>query len=68
MLQTSEVTPMTVEAEAPAEAEALCDDIAMIRDGQIIARGTVPQIIDRFGGPRLEDAYLAAMGAAAGAP
>ncbi|MSO43984.1 MAG: ABC transporter ATP-binding protein [Thermoleophilia bacterium] len=43
------------------EAEALCENIAMIRGGRIIAEGTVAQIIDRFGGPRLEDAYLAAM-------
>lgn len=43
------------------EAEALCDRISIIRDGRIQAKGTVPEIIDRFGGPRLEDAYLRVM-------
>lgn len=47
------------------EAEALCDTISMIRGGRIVAEGTVPEIIDRFGGPRLEDAYLRVMRGAA---
>ena len=46
------------------EAEALCDRISMIRDGRIVAEGTVPELIDRYGGPRLEDAYLRVMRAA----
>ena len=49
------------------EAEALCDRISMIQGGRIVAEGTVTEIIDRFGGPRLEDAYLQVMrGVAAG--
>ena len=49
------------------EAEALCDRISMIQGGRIVAEGTVTEIIDRFGGPRLEDAYLRVMrGAGAG--
>ena len=43
------------------EAEALCGEIAMIREGRIIVEGTVPEIMNRFGAARLEDAYLAAM-------
>jgi ABC-2 type transport system ATP-binding protein len=43
------------------EAEALCDQISMIRDGRIVAEGTVTELIDRHGGPRLEDAYLRVM-------
>jgi len=43
------------------EAEALCDRISMIRDGRIVAEGTVPELIAQFGGPRLEDAYLRVM-------
>ena len=43
------------------EAEALCGDIAMIREGRIIVEGTVPEIMSRFGAARLEDAYMAAM-------
>lgn len=48
------------------EAEVLCDRISMIREGRIVAEGTVPEIIDRYGGPRLEDAYLRVMRGAAG--
>ncbi len=43
------------------EAEALCQRIAFIRQGQIIAEGTSAQLRERFGGSRLEDAYVAAM-------
>ena len=39
----------------------------MIQGGRIVAEGTVTEIIDRFGGPRLEDAYLQVMrGSASG--
>lgn len=47
------------------EAEALCDDISLIRGGRIVAAGSAPELIDRFGGPRLEDAYLSVMRGAA---
>lgn len=47
------------------EAEALCDQISMIRGGRIVAEGTVTELIDRCGGPRLEDAYLRVMRGAA---
>jgi ABC-2 type transport system ATP-binding protein len=51
------------------EAEALCDDISMIRGGRIVAHGTVPELVGRYGGPRLEDAYLSVMrGRADGVP
>jgi ABC-2 type transport system ATP-binding protein len=43
------------------EAEALCERVALIRRGRITAEGTPAQLIDRFGGHRLEDAYLEAM-------
>jgi ABC-2 type transport system ATP-binding protein len=43
------------------EAEALCGEIAMIREGRIIVEGTVSEIMNRFGAARLEDAYMAAM-------
>jgi ABC-2 type transport system ATP-binding protein len=43
------------------EAEALCERIAFIRDGRILAEGTPRELGERFGGARLEDAYLAAM-------
>ena len=44
------------------EAEQLCDRIAFIADGQIVAEGTSPELAERFGVPNLEDAYLALVG------
>lgn len=43
------------------EAEALCERVAFIRAGQITAEGTPPELMARFGGERLEHAYLEAM-------
>jgi ABC-2 type transport system ATP-binding protein len=43
------------------EAEALCDRVAFIRAGRILAEGSVADLIERFGGSDLEDAYVAAM-------
>ncbi len=44
------------------EAEQLCDQIAFINEGQIVAEGTSAALADRFGVPNLEDAYLALVG------
>ena len=43
------------------EAEALCERVAFIRDGRIAAEGSPEELVERLGGPRLEDAYLEAM-------
>jgi ABC-2 type transport system ATP-binding protein len=43
------------------EAEALCERIAFIRAGRIAAEGTPNELRERYGGERLEDAYLEAM-------
>ena len=43
------------------EAEALCERVAFIRAGRIIAEGSPGELTDRFGGERLEDAYHAIM-------
>jgi ABC-2 type transport system ATP-binding protein len=43
------------------EAEALCERVAFIRAGKIVGEGTPPELARRFGGERLEDAYLEAM-------
>jgi ABC-2 type transport system ATP-binding protein len=43
------------------EAEALCKRIAFIRAGRISAEGTPAELTRRFGGERLEDAYVEAM-------
>jgi ABC-2 type transport system ATP-binding protein len=43
------------------EAEALCERVAFIRGGRILAEGTSDELRERFRGERLEDAYLEAM-------
>jgi ABC-2 type transport system ATP-binding protein len=42
------------------EAQALCDRVAFIRDGRILAEGTSPELVERYGGEDLEGAYLQA--------
>jgi ABC-2 type transport system ATP-binding protein len=44
------------------EAEQLCDRIAFINAGQIVARGTSDELSAEFGTSGLEDAYLALVG------
>ncbi|HEU4392662.1 MAG TPA: ABC transporter ATP-binding protein [Solirubrobacterales bacterium] len=44
------------------EAEQLCDRIAFIAQGQIVAGGTSAEVAARFGVSSLEDAYLALVG------
>src|SRR5215218_7960614 len=44
------------------EAEQLCDRIAFIAEGQIVAEGTSDELAARFDVPNLEDAYLALVG------
>ena len=44
------------------EAEQLCDRIAFIAAGQIVAEGTSDELAERFDVPNLEDAYLALVG------
>jgi ABC-2 type transport system ATP-binding protein len=44
------------------EAEQLCDRIAFISEGQIVAEGTNEEVAARFGVANLEDAYLALVG------
>lgn len=43
------------------EAEALCERVAFIRSGRIWAEGTPGELVSRYGGERLEDAYVEAM-------
>jgi ABC-2 type transport system ATP-binding protein len=43
------------------EAQALCERVAFIRAGKILAEGTSGQLVGRFGGENLQDAYLEAM-------
>jgi len=44
------------------EAEQLCDRIAFIAEGQIVAEGSSEDVAERFGTTSLEDAYLALVG------
>ena len=44
------------------EAEQLCDRIAFINDGRIVAQGTSGELAAQFGVASLEDAYLALVG------
>jgi ABC-2 type transport system ATP-binding protein len=44
------------------EAEQLCDRIAFIAEGAIVAEGTSGELAGRFGVANLEDAYLALVG------
>jgi ABC-2 type transport system ATP-binding protein len=43
------------------EAEELCEEIALIRDGRLIARDSAEGLRDHFGADRLADVYIKAM-------
>ena len=44
------------------EAEQLCDRVAFINEGQIVAQGSSRELAGQFGVASLEDAYLALVG------
>ena len=44
------------------EAEQLCDRMAFINGGQIVAQGTAPELAAEYGVSSLEDAYLELVG------
>ena len=44
------------------EAEQLCDRVAFINDGRIVAQGTSPELAAQYGVSSLEDAYLELVG------
>jgi ABC-2 type transport system ATP-binding protein len=43
------------------EAEHLCEEIALIRDGRLIARDSAPGLREHYGVDRLQDVYVKAM-------
>jgi ABC-2 type transport system ATP-binding protein len=43
------------------EAQQLCERVGFIRDGRLLAEGTAAELIARYGGENLEDAYIEAM-------
>jgi ABC-2 type transport system ATP-binding protein len=60
-LHTQEGLTVLLTTHYIEEAEALCERVAFIRAGRIAAEGTPAELSDRFGGTRLEDAYLEVM-------
>jgi ABC-2 type transport system ATP-binding protein len=46
------------------EAEQLCDKVAFINEGEIVAQGSSPDLAEKYGVANLEDAYLALVGRA----
>src|ERR671930_1372211 len=56
-----EATTVLLTTHYIEEAEALCECVAFIRAGRIVVEGTPPELVERFGGDRLEDAYLEVM-------
>lgn len=60
-LHVSEGVTVLLTTHYIEEAEALCERVAFIRSGQIVAEGAPEELRERFGGARLEDAYLQAM-------
>lgn len=60
-LHAHEDTTVLLTTHYLEEAEALCERVAFIREGQVITEGTVEELVARYGGHDLEDAYVQAM-------
>src|ERR687892_2220471 len=54
----SEGTTIVLTTHYLEEAEALCEDIALISRGEIVARSTPEELMRRFGVDSLEDVYM----------
>ena len=63
MNQPKRKPPARVRTAPPGldEAELLCEEIALIRDGHLIARDTADGLREHFKVNRLEDVYVKAM-------
>jgi ABC-2 type transport system ATP-binding protein len=59
----SEGTTILLTTHYLEEAEELCDEIALIRGGELIARDTAQGLRDKFDAATLTDVYLKAMAA-----
>ncbi len=64
----SEGTTILLTTHYLEEAEALCEDVALITDGRIVARSDPDGLKREFGAASLEDVYLKAVGRQAEAP
>jgi ABC-2 type transport system ATP-binding protein len=58
----SEGTTILLTTHYLEEADQLCDKVAFINHGEIVARGTNQELAREFGVASLEDAYLALVG------
>jgi ABC-2 type transport system ATP-binding protein len=58
----AEGTTILLTTHSLEEAEQLCDRIAFINGGDIVARGTSEELADEFGVTSLEDSYLELVG------
>ncbi len=56
-----EATTVLLTTHYIEEAEELCERVAFIRGGRLVAEGTPHELVDHFGGEKLEDAYLEVM-------
>ncbi len=54
----SEGTTVLMSTHEMAEAEEICDRVAILYRGEIVARGTPKEIIDRLGESSLEKAFI----------
>jgi len=54
----SEGTTILLTTHYMEEAEALCEDIALLGGGRIVARGSAIDLKERFGGETLEEVYM----------
>ena len=62
-LHREEETTVLLTTHYLEEAEALCERVAFMRGGRIVAEGSPGELVARYGGERLEDAYLEVMSA-----
>jgi ABC-2 type transport system ATP-binding protein len=60
-LHEQEQVTMLLTTHYLEEAQALCERVAFIRGGKILAEGTSDQLVERYGGQDLQSAYLGAM-------
>jgi ABC-2 type transport system ATP-binding protein len=61
----SEGTTILLTTHYLEEAEELCEEIALIRDGHLIARDSADGLREHYGAGTLADVYVKAMGASA---
>jgi ABC-2 type transport system ATP-binding protein len=61
LLQSEQGLTVLLTTHYIEEAEALCERVAFVRAGRIVDEGAPSELVERHGGERLEDAYLAAM-------